>query len=182
MRILIGVLLLICRPFHSSSKINEHQGNQSDALTAVINSPLSVCSLASSRSTSSSESSKEKYDAAVSGISSQEEYDIFEKSMPENLQKESSSSISSRYPCNIERIDLRILREAADKSGEDYVETVITNLPDHPVIFVGYSDRNALLSRLASMESLTNSPIGEQLMRNFFLETKFNFSLMCLSC
>jgi hypothetical protein len=176
MRILIGVLLLICRPFHSSSKINEPQGNQSDALTAVINSPPSACSLASSRSTSSSESSKEKYDDAVSGISSQEEYDIFEKSMLGNLRKDRNvaedygkcSRISSRYPCNIERIDLRILREAADKGGDDYVETVITNLPDHPVIFVGYSNRNALLSRLASMESLTSSPIGEQLMCNLF--------------
>lgn len=86
--------------------------------------------------------------------------------MLENLQKGSMSRISSRYPCNIERIDLRTLSEAADKSGEDYVETVITNLPDHPVIFVGYSDRNALLSRLASMDSLTSSPIGEQLMWN----------------
>jgi hypothetical protein len=143
MRILIGLLLLICRPFHSSSKIIEHQGNQSDSLTAVI-------------------SSKEHYDDAASGISSQEEYDTFEKSMLQNLRKESTSRISSRYPCNIERIDLRILREAADKSGEDYVETVITNLPDHPVIFVGDSHRNALLSRLASMDSLTSSPIGEQ--------------------
>jgi hypothetical protein len=168
MRILIGLLLLICRPFHSSSKINEHQGNQSDALTAVMNSPLSACSLASSKSTSLSESSKGQYDDAVSGMSSQEEYDIFEKSMPGNLQKERTSRISSRYPCNIERIDLRILREAADKSGEDYVETVITNLPDHPVIFVGYSDRNAMLSRLASMDSLTSSPIGEQMMWNLF--------------
>lgn len=166
MRILIGLLLLICRPFHSSSKINEHQGNQSTALTAVINSPLGACSLASSRSTSLSESSKEQYDNAVSGMSSQEEYDKFEKSTPENLQKEATSRTSSRYPCNIERIDLRILREAADKSGEAYMETVITNLPDHPVIFVGYSDRNALLSRLASMDSLTSSPIGEQLMWN----------------
>lgn len=166
MRILLGLLLLICRPFHSSSTINEHQGNQSDDLTPVINSAFSAYSLASSRSTSLSESSKEQYDDAVSGMSTQEEYDIFEKSMLENLQKKSTSRISSRYPCNIERIDLRILREAADKNGEDYVETVITNLPDHPVIFVGYSDRNTLLSRLASMESLTSSPIGEQLIWN----------------
>ena len=97
--------------------------------------------------------------------------DFFSKNFAEEIDNEivesilqltgSASRSRGRNPCNIERIDLRNRREAADRSEADFVERVITNLPDHPVIFVGFNDRNALLARLASMGSLMTSPVCE---------------------
>ena len=177
MNFLLSLLLLTCPTFQSSSYINGYQKNISDSLTAVTKSPSNVKSAASSSSdllrNSNEDVSKQLaenifdkkkfHDDTLSGAFSDEEYNNFEKSMLYSMgifQEKVASRRGFRNPCNIERIDLRIPYEVADKSEGDFSERVITNLPDHPVIFVGYSDRNALLARLASMESLMTSPVG----------------------
>lgn len=58
------------------------------------------------------------------------------------------------YPCNIEKIDLR-LTEGGVRS-----EKQISLLPNIPVIYVGWPDRNIFLSLLASRTNLTSSPNG----------------------
>ena len=56
------------------------------------------------------------------------------------------------YPCNIQRIDLRTTGGGEGETGV---------LPNYPVIYVGWDDRNTFLSLLASRQNLTKSPTGE---------------------
>ena len=178
MRYFLGLLIITCPTVHSSSSINGYQKNESEVSTAFMSSPHSVHSTASSSGPLFANSNKnvskqlggdifdnEKVhdDFFSENIAGEVDNEIEESLLQYtgNFRMESASRSRSRNPCNIERIDLRNHREAADRSEVDFVERVITDLPDHPVIFVGFNDRNALLSRLASMGSLMTSPVGE---------------------
>lgn len=178
MRYFLGLLIINCPTFHSSSSINGYQRNESEILAAFMSSPHSVHSTASTSGPSFANSNRnvskqlggdifdnEKvHDDFFSEYFAEEVDNGIEESILQltgNFQVESASRSRGRNPCNIERIDLRNHRKAADRSEADFVERVITNLPDHPVIYVGFNDRNALLARLASMGSLMTSPVGE---------------------
>ena len=70
---------------------------------------------------------------------------------------------SERYPCNIKRIDLRITED--DKEMEEgtrnIFERVISSLPNIPVVYSGFKNRNKLFSYLTSLQNLTSSPSGK---------------------
>lgn len=61
-----------------------------------------------------------------------------------------------KYPCNIKRINLR-----HRENETNYAEKIIDIFSNLPVIYEGYSDRNILLSLLASKYNLTSSPAGD---------------------
>ena len=173
MRYFLGLLILTYRTFHSSSSINGNQRNESEILAASMCSPHSVHSTTSTSGPLFANSNKNvskqlggdifDYEKVHDDFVSENFAEEVDNEIEESILQltESASRSRGRNPCNIERIDLRNHREAADRSEADFVERVITNLPDHPVVFVGFNDRNALLARLASMGSLMTSPVGE---------------------
>lgn len=70
-----------------------------------------------------------------------------------------------RYPCNIRRIDLRYYKDASNGYADDTIyESVIRTLPDVPVVYTGVQDRNKLFAHLSSLQSLTASPSGKNVL------------------
>ena len=70
-----------------------------------------------------------------------------------------------RYPCNIRRIDLRYYKDAPNGYADDTIyESVIRTLPDVPVVYTGVQDRNKLFAHLSSLQNLTASPSGKNVL------------------
>jgi hypothetical protein len=67
-----------------------------------------------------------------------------------------------RYPCNIKRIDLRYYRDQWD--DVTMYESAIRTLPNVPVVYTGVEDRNKLIAHLSSLQNLTASPSGKNVL------------------
>lgn len=72
----------------------------------------------------------------------------------EAMRSRSEMMNSVKYPCNIQKIDLRLSKKGV-RSERD-----ISRLPETPVIYVGWPDRNIFLSLLTSKTNMTLSPNG----------------------
>ena len=72
----------------------------------------------------------------------------------EVMRSRSERINSAKYPCNIQRIDLRLSKKGV-RSERD-----ISRLPETPIIYIGWPDRNIFLSLLTSKTNMTLSPNG----------------------